>query len=65
LVLFEESHKPVAEADWIAAIPMLLRILNARRGRPGLTARLPWLVAFSFGLLHGFGFAGAGLWLFL
>ena len=24
-----------------------------------LTARLPWLVAFSFGLLHGFGFAGA------
>jgi hypothetical protein len=24
-----------------------------------LTARYPWLVAFSFGLLHGFGFAGA------
>ena len=24
-----------------------------------LTARFPWLVAFSFGLLHGFGFAGA------
>jgi hypothetical protein len=24
-----------------------------------LTTRLPWLVAFSFGLLHGFGFAGA------
>jgi hypothetical protein len=22
-------------------------------------ARCPWLVAFSFGLLHGFGFAGA------
>src|SRR3979490_862303 len=34
-------------------------ILNARRGTPSLTARLPWLVAFSFGLLHGFGFAGA------
>jgi hypothetical protein len=35
------------------------------RARPGvdaradLTARFPWLVAFSFGLLHGFGFAGA------
>ena len=28
-------------------------------GRPGLTARAPWIVAFSFGLLHGFGFAGA------
>ena len=24
-----------------------------------MTARWPWLVAFSFGLLHGFGFAGA------
>ena len=24
----------------------------------GLTARAPWLVAFTFGLLHGFGFAG-------
>ena len=24
-----------------------------------LTERFPWLVAFSFGLLHGFGFAGA------
>lgn len=26
---------------------------------PSLTARAPWIVAFSFGLLHGFGFAGA------
>lgn len=24
-----------------------------------LTARFPWVVAFTFGLLHGFGFAGA------
>lgn len=28
-------------------------------GRDGLTERYPWLVAFGFGLLHGFGFAGA------
>ncbi len=27
--------------------------------RADLTERFPWLVAFSFGLLHGFGFAGA------
>lgn len=36
---------------------------HARRQRhglaPTLTLRKPWLVAFSFGLLHGFGFAGA------
>ncbi len=34
-------------------------ILHARRGRTGLAARMPWIVAFTFGLLHGFGFAGA------
>ncbi len=34
-------------------------IVQGQRGRPGLMARAPWLVAFSFGLLHGFGFAGA------
>ena len=28
-------------------------------GRPGLTQRKPWIVALTFGLLHGFGFAGA------
>jgi hypothetical protein len=33
--------------------------LNARRGQPSFTVRLPWLVAFCFGLSHGFGFAGA------
>ena len=25
----------------------------------GLTERFPWVVAFTFGLLHGFGFASA------
>lgn len=34
-------------------------IIQYERGRPGLTARKPWLVAFIFGLLHGLGFAGA------
>ena len=28
-------------------------------GSPSVAARWPWLVAFCFGLLHGFGFAGA------
>jgi hypothetical protein len=28
-------------------------------GRTTLAERFPWVVAFSFGLLHGFGFAGA------
>ena len=29
------------------------------RGNQSLTYEWPWVVAFSFGLLHGFGFAGA------
>jgi len=34
-------------------------LVHGLRGRPGLTARAPWIAAFCFGLLHGFGFAGA------
>ena len=34
-------------------------IVHVRQGRVGLAARMPWIVAFTFGLLHGFGFAGA------
>lgn len=29
------------------------------QGEESLTAQSPWIVAFAFGLLHGFGFAGA------
>jgi hydrogenase/urease accessory protein HupE len=51
---------PPVEATIALSIMLVSgEILNARRGKPSLTARLPWLVAFSFGLLHGFGFAGA------
>jgi hypothetical protein len=34
-------------------------VVHGLHGKEGLTARAPWIVAFSFGLLHGFGFAGA------
>lgn len=51
---------PPLEATIALSIMLVaVEILNARRGKRSLTARLPWLVAFSFGLLHGFGFAGA------
>lgn len=45
----------------IAASLMLLavEIVRKQRGADGWTARAPWGVAFAFGLLHGFGFAGA------
>jgi hydrogenase/urease accessory protein HupE len=50
---------PVEATIALSIMLVAVEILNARRGKPSLTARLPWLVAFGFGLLHGFGFAGA------
>jgi len=32
-------------------------VVRKRRGETSLTIQFPWLVAFAFGLLHGFGFA--------
>jgi hydrogenase/urease accessory protein HupE len=50
---------PVEATIALSIVLVAVEILNARHGKPSLTTRLPWLVAFSFGLLHGFGFAGA------
>ena len=53
---------PAAPVEAVIALSIMFvasEILHARDGRPGLTARSPWVVAFTFGLLHGFGFAGA------
>jgi len=48
------------EAAIALSIVMLAReIVVADRGIIHLTHRMPWLVAFVFGLLHGLGFAGA------
>ena len=38
---------------------MAAEIVHRREGRIGLAERFPWIVAFAFGLLHGFGFASA------
>jgi hypothetical protein len=53
---------PQAPVEAVIALSIVFvasEILRARRGREGVTARAPWVVAFAFGLLHGFGFAGA------
>jgi hypothetical protein len=34
-------------------------IVRARQDRPGAMQRWPWIAAFAFGLLHGFGFASS------
>ena len=53
-------RSPPVEASIALSIVFLAsEIVRGRTGRPGLTQRSPWLVAFAFGLLHGLGFAGA------
>ena len=50
---------PVEAAIALSIVFVASEIIRSRQGRPGLTERFPWVVAFIFGLLHGFGFAGA------
>lgn len=55
-------HVPAAPVEAVIALSIVFvaaEIVHARQGREGLAARAPWVVAFAFGLLHGFGFAGA------
>jgi hydrogenase/urease accessory protein HupE len=55
-------HVPGLPVEATIALSILLlacEIIRSDRGETSLTAQWPWLVAFSFGLLHGFGFAGA------
>jgi hydrogenase/urease accessory protein HupE len=50
---------PVEAMIALSIVYVAAEVVHGLRGKPGLTARAPWVVAFSFGLLHGFGFAGA------
>jgi hypothetical protein len=55
-------HVPGPPVEAVIALSIVFvaaEVIHAQRGRPGITARAPWVVAFSFGLLHGLGFAGA------
>jgi hydrogenase/urease accessory protein HupE len=50
---------PVEACIALSIVFVAAEIIRAHRNGPGLAERAPWLVAFSFGLLHGLGFAGA------
>lgn len=53
---------PQSSVEVVIALSILVvayEVVRAARGRTGLTYAMPWAVAFGFGLLHGFGFAGA------
>lgn len=50
---------PVEAVIALSIVFLAAELAHGRMGRPGLTERWPWIVAFTFGLLHGLGFAGA------
>jgi len=52
-------QQPVEAVIALSILFLTVEIVHGQQGRPGYAARWPWLVAFIFGLLHGFGFAGA------
>lgn len=55
-------HVPSAPVEAVIALSIVFvaaEILRAQNGHQGIAVRAPWIVAFAFGLLHGFGFAGA------
>jgi hydrogenase/urease accessory protein HupE len=55
-------HVPGPPVEAVIALSIAFvaaELIRGTRGKAGLTTHAPWLVAFGFGLLHGFGFAGA------
>jgi hydrogenase/urease accessory protein HupE len=55
-------HVPIRPVEATIALSIVFlasEIAHTRTGRPSLTYRRPWIVAFVFGLLHGLGFASA------
>ena len=54
------AQAPLLPVNATIALSILFlgpEIIRAEKGETSLTIRLPWLIAFGFGLLHGFGFA--------
>ena len=53
------AQAPVEALIALSIVFLAVEIVKQQPGAPSLTERVPWVVAFLFGLLHGFGFAGA------
>ena len=56
------AEVPVLPLNAAIALSILFlgpEIVRSWRGETSFTIRHPWVVAFAFGLLHGFGFASA------
>ena len=59
LGLVDVPGPPVEACIALSIVFVAAEIIRGRHGNPGFTERTPWAIAFTFGLLHGLGFAGA------
>lgn len=50
---------PVESVIALSLILLAREAITLQRGGRSLTSQYPWAIAFGFGLIHGFGFAGA------
>ncbi len=53
------AQAPVEALIALSIVFLAVEIVKSDPDKPNLTERAPWIVAFLFGLIHGFGFAGA------
>ena len=56
---FGLPQAPVEALIALSIVFLAVEIAKRDEARPRLSERIPWIVAFLFGLIHGFGFAGA------
>lgn len=59
LHLISVPRQPVEICIALSIVFLAVEIVKAKPDEPRLSQRIPWAIAFAFGLLHGFGFAGA------
>ena len=59
LGLLSVPGPPVEAGISLSIVFVAMEILHREQGHPSLASARPWLVSFSFGLLHGLGFASA------
>ena len=52
-------QRPVEAIIALSIVFLAVEIVKKKEGERRFSERVPWIVAFLFGLLHGFGFAGA------
>lgn len=57
--LFRPPQLVIETLIALSILILAVELVRKERGIHSLTIRKPWLIAFAFGLLHGFGFASA------